>query len=68
MLLYLTPSMYITFLLLPTLTIFLLYDFFISKNLLYFLSNNQYFKTPFARLWTHNNNPKSSHKDLRHID
>ncbi len=39
-------------------------DFHIDDTLAY----NQYFKTPFARLWTHNNNPKSSHKDLRHID
>lgn len=29
---------------------------------------NEYFKTPFARLWTHNNKPKASHKELRHLD
>lgn len=29
---------------------------------------NEYFTTPFARLWTHNNNPKKSHKDPRHLD
>ena len=28
---------------------------------------NDYFTTPFARLWTHNNRPKKSHKDSRHI-
>ena len=28
---------------------------------------NDYFTTPFARLWTHNNRPKLSHKDSRHI-
>lgn len=28
---------------------------------------NDFFKTPFARLWTHNNNPKASHKDIRHL-
>lgn len=28
---------------------------------------NDYFKTPFARLWTHNNNPKSPSKDVRHF-
>ena len=28
---------------------------------------NDYFKTPFARLWTHNNNPKSTSKDVRHF-
>jgi hypothetical protein len=28
---------------------------------------NDYFTTPFARLWTHSNNPKSSHKDVRHL-
>jgi hypothetical protein len=29
---------------------------------------NNFFTTPFARLWTHSNNPKASHKDVRHID
>lgn len=29
---------------------------------------NDYFKTPFARLWTHNNKPKASHKSLRHLE
>lgn len=28
---------------------------------------NDYFKTPFARIWTHNNKPKGSHKDRRHL-
>lgn len=28
---------------------------------------NDFFETPFARLWSHNNNPKSSHKDVRHM-
>ena len=29
---------------------------------------NDFFSTPFARLWTHNNRPKASHKDVRHLD
>ena len=29
---------------------------------------NEFFTTPFSRLWSHNNVPKSSHKDLRHLD
>ena len=29
---------------------------------------NEHFTTPFARLWTHNGKPKSSKKDLRHLD
>ncbi len=29
---------------------------------------NEYFTTPFARLWTHNNKPKAAHKDVRHLD
>lgn len=29
---------------------------------------NDHFTTPFCRLWTHNNKPKSSKKDLRHLD
>lgn len=28
---------------------------------------NDFFTTPFARLWTHNKNPKGEHKDIRHI-
>jgi hypothetical protein len=28
---------------------------------------NDFFETPFARLWTHNNKPKASHKDVRHL-
>jgi len=29
---------------------------------------NDFFTTPFCRLWTHNNKPKASHKDVRHLD
>ena len=29
---------------------------------------NDFFTTPFARLWTHTNTPKSPHKDVRHLD
>jgi len=29
---------------------------------------NDFFTTPFCRLWTHNNKPKDSHKDVRHLD
>ena len=29
---------------------------------------NDYFTTPFCRLWSHNNQPKSPHKDVRHLD
>lgn len=29
---------------------------------------NEFFKTPFCRLWTNNNKPKASHKSLRHLD
>lgn len=29
---------------------------------------NDFFETPFCRLWTHNGKPKSSKKDLRHLD
>ena len=36
----------------------------IDDTLLY----NDYFSTPFARLWSHNNQPKSPHKDVRHLD
>ena len=28
---------------------------------------NDYFETPFARLWTHNGKNKASHKDVRHL-
>jgi len=29
---------------------------------------NDFFETPFCRFWSHNNKPKASHKDLRHLD
>ena len=29
---------------------------------------NEFFETPFARLWTHNGQQKASHKSLRHLD
>lgn len=29
---------------------------------------NNYFTTPFARLWSHNNKQKAPHKSLRHLD
>jgi hypothetical protein len=29
---------------------------------------NNFFSTPFCRLWSHNQQPKSSHKDIRHIE
>lgn len=29
---------------------------------------NNYFTTPFCRLWSHSNQPKSSHKDVRHLE
>lgn len=32
------------------------------------LAYNDYFTTPFARLWSHNRHPKSIDKDPRHID
>ena len=32
------------------------------------LAYNQYFTTPFARLWSHTGQKKSSHKDVRHLD
>ncbi len=28
---------------------------------------NEYFETPFARMWTHNGNPKKGHKSNRHL-
>ena len=31
------------------------------------LAYNEYFTTPFARIWTHNNHPKSPHRDIRHM-
>lgn len=38
-------------------------DLHIDDTLIY----NDHFKTGFCRLWTHNNKPKKSHKDLRHL-
>ena len=32
------------------------------------LAYNDSFNTAFARLWTHNNKPKASHKNKRHLD
>lgn len=32
------------------------------------LAYNEFFTTPFCRLWTHNNKPKVSHKSFRHLD
>jgi len=29
---------------------------------------NNFFTTPFARLWTHTGQPKNPHKDVRHMD
>lgn len=29
---------------------------------------NDFFKTPFARFWSHNGKPKDSKKDVRHLD
>jgi len=29
---------------------------------------NDFFTTPFARLWSHSNQPKDTHKDVRHLD
>lgn len=31
------------------------------------LAYNDFFETPFARIWTHNNRPKAAHKDVRHM-
>lgn len=39
-------------------------DLHIDDTLIY----NEHFTTPFCRLWTHNNKPKKSHKDVRHLD
>lgn len=38
-------------------------DFHIDDTLAY----NEFFSTPFCRLWTHNNHPKSDAKDERHL-
>jgi hypothetical protein len=32
------------------------------------LAYNNYFTTPFARLWSHSGQSKSSHKEVRHLD
>lgn len=29
---------------------------------------NDFFTTPFCRIWTHSNKPKPDHKDKRHLD
>lgn len=39
-------------------------DLHIDDTLIY----NDYFTTPFCRLWTHNKHPKGGHKDTRHLD
>ncbi len=39
-------------------------DLHIDDTLIY----NEYFTTPFARFWSHSNQPKASHKDIRHLD
>jgi hypothetical protein len=39
-------------------------DLHIDDTLIY----NDFFSTPFARLWSHSGQPKSSHKDVRHMD
>jgi len=39
-------------------------DLHIDDTLIY----NNFFTTPFARLWSHNNHGKASHKDPRHLD
>jgi len=38
-------------------------DLHLDDTLIY----NEHFVTPFARIWTHNNKPKQSHKDVRHL-
>jgi hypothetical protein len=38
-------------------------DLHIDDTLVY----NDYFKTPFCRLWSHNNKPKSPDKDSKHL-
>ncbi len=32
------------------------------------LKYNDFFLTPYARLWSHNKKPKASHKNVRHLD
>lgn len=39
-------------------------DLHIDDTLIY----NNYFTTPFCRLWSHNNHGKPAHKDPRHLD
>ena len=39
-------------------------DLHIDDTLIY----NNYFTTPFCRLWTHTNKPKPEHKAPRHLD
>ena len=39
-------------------------DLHIDDTLIY----NNFFSTPFCRLWSHNNNGKPAHKDPRHLD
>ena len=39
-------------------------DLHIDDTLIY----NSFFTTPFARLWSHNNHGKPSHKDPRHLE
>jgi hypothetical protein len=39
-------------------------DLHIDDTLIY----NNYFTTPFCRLWSHNNHAKPEHKDSRHLD
>ena len=39
-------------------------DLHIDDTLLY----NEYFTTPFCRLWSHNNKQKGQHKDPRHLE
>ena len=39
-------------------------DLHIDDTLIY----NNFFSTPFARLWTHSGQSKSPHKDVRHIE
>ena len=39
-------------------------DLHIDDTLIY----NNFFSTPFARLWTHSGQSKAPHKDVRHMD
>lgn len=39
-------------------------DLHIDDTLIY----NNFFSTPFARIWTHSGQPKAPHKDVRHMD